>query len=65
MADLHLILDIDPAMMQALDKLATDTGMGSRCTAARTILHDWLTATGYLDEDEPFKFAIVPEDGSA
>lgn len=65
MADLHLMLDLDPATIQALDKLATDTCAGSRCTAAKLILHDWLTATGYLDEDKPFEFATAPEDSSA
>lgn len=62
MADLHLILDLDPATMEALDKLAKETGVGSRCIAAKSILHDWLIATGYLDEDKPFKFETVPED---
>lgn len=65
MADLHLILDLDPATMQALDKLATETGVGSRCSAAKSILRNWLIATGYLDEDKPFEFETAPEDGSA
>lgn len=61
MADICLVLKIDPTMIDALDKLARDD-LGSRTEAAISVLQDWLVATGYLDEDKPFQFRSAPED---
>lgn len=60
MGDLQLILDLDPSMMQALDQLANETGVGSRCVAAQTVLRQWLLATAYLDEDKQLQ--VMPKD---
>ena len=62
MADLHLVLRVEPAMLRALERLAVETGTGSPCLAAKWVLREWLVATGYLDEDKPFAFRPEPED---
>ena len=56
MADIRLILDVDPATINALDKLVAEAQLDSRGHAAASILNDWLIATGYLDDDKPLTF---------
>jgi hypothetical protein len=65
MADIRLILNVDPAMMNALDKLVVEAELDSRCQAVTSILRDWLIATGYLDDDKPMTLPTEVEDDSA
>lgn len=65
MADIRLVLNVDSATINALDKLVAEAGLDSRSQALTWILRNWLIATGYLDDDKPLTFPSEIEDDRA
>lgn len=65
MADILLTLNLEPALLRALDKIAADADVESRSVLITSLLRDWLVSEGYYESDEPARPLHDPVSGAS
>lgn len=65
MADILLTLNLEPALVRALDKIAADADVQSRSVLITSLLRDWLVSEGYYQSEEPTRPVQDPVGGAS